>query len=119
MRGYSWHLKSLRNVNEVMASIMLNYIGMYLVILMIKTFIYNRELARALAPAPSAMLPRLSQLIATHQSSLNAGILIALLVVVITHIILNKTTFGYELKSVGFNRDAALYAGMNENAILF
>ena len=107
-------LKAYRNVNEVVASIMLNYIGMYLVILMIKSFIYNRELARALAPAPSAMLPRLSQLITTHRSSLNAGILVALLVVVITHIILNKTTFGYELKSVGFNRDAARYAGMNE-----
>ena len=27
---------------------------------------------------------------------------------------MNKTTFGYELKACGFNKDAARYAGMNE-----
>ena len=30
------------------------------------------------------------------------------------YIILNKTTFGYELKACGFNKDAAKYAGINE-----
>ena len=28
--------------------------------------------------------------------------------------ILDKTTFGYELKAVGYNRDASRYAGINE-----
>jgi len=107
-------LKATRNVNEVVASIMLNYIGTFLSILLIKTFIYNQELARALPPAASAHLPRLSQLITSHRSSLNFGFIIAIIVVVITHIILNKTTFGYQLKSVGFNRDASRYAGINE-----
>ncbi len=107
-------LKAYRNVNEVVASIMLNYIAMYLVILLIRRTIFNQQFARAFGPAPSAMLPRLSQLITTHRSSLNVGIIIAILVVIITHIILNKTTFGFELRSVGFNRDAARYAGMNE-----
>jgi simple sugar transport system permease protein len=107
-------LKAYRNVNEVVASIMLNYIGTFLTILMIKTFIYNQELARALPPAASAHLPRLSQLITSHRSSLNFGFIIAIIIVIITHIILNKTTFGYQLKSVGFNRDASRYAGINE-----
>ena len=30
------------------------------------------------------------------------------------YIILNRTTFGYELKACGFNRDASRYAGINE-----
>lgn len=107
-------LKATRNVNEVVSSIMLNYIGSFLSILMIKTFIYNQELARALPPAASSHLPRLSQFITTHRSSLNFGFVIALIVVATTHIILNKTTFGYQLKSVGFNRDASRYAGINE-----
>lgn len=107
-------LKATRNVNEVVASIMLNYIGSFLSILLIKTFIYNQELARALPPAASAQLPRLSQLITTHRSSLNFGFIIALIVVIVTHVILNKTTFGFQLKSVGFNRDASRYAGINE-----
>ena len=30
------------------------------------------------------------------------------------YVVLNKTTFGYELKACGFNKDAAKYAGINE-----
>ena len=34
--------------------------------------------------------------------------------VIIIYIVLNKTTFGFELKAVGFNQDASKYAGINE-----
>ena len=37
-----------------------------------------------------------------------------LAVAVIIWVILNKTTFGYELKACGHNRDAAKYAGIND-----
>lgn len=47
-------------------------------------------------------------------SSVNGGFFIAVLAVVIIYIVLNKTTFGFELKAAGFNRDASRYAGMNE-----
>ena len=30
------------------------------------------------------------------------------------YVVLNKTTFGYELRACGYNRNAAKYAGMNE-----
>ena len=33
---------------------------------------------------------------------------------IIVWIVLEKTTFGYELKAVGLNKDAARYAGINE-----
>lgn len=107
-------LKAYRNVNEVVASIMLNYVAMFFVTLMIKETIYNQQSARALGPAPSAILPKgfLDGLF--NGSSVNYGIFIALIVTVILHIILSKTTFGYQLKSVGYNRDASRYAGMNE-----
>jgi ABC-type uncharacterized transport system permease subunit len=42
------------------------------------------------------------------------GILLAVAAVLLIWVILNKTTFGYELKAVGFNRDAGRYAGINE-----
>ncbi len=47
-------------------------------------------------------------------SYIDIGILIAVLIAVLTYIVMNKTTFGYELKACGFNRNAAKYAGMNE-----
>lgn len=107
-------LKATRNVNEVVASIMLNYIAMYFATLMIKTTIYDQQVARALAPADSAMLPKFGLDTLFAGSSINIGILIAILVTIILHIILSKTTFGFQLKSVGFNRYASKYAGMNE-----
>jgi simple sugar transport system permease protein len=47
-------------------------------------------------------------------SSANPGIFVAILFAVLIYIILEKTSFGYELKACGFNRDAARYAGINE-----
>ena len=47
-------------------------------------------------------------------SSTTIAIFIAIAIAVIIYIVLNKTTFGYELKACGFNKDAAKYAGINE-----
>jgi len=48
-------------------------------------------------------------------SSVGSGILIAIIACIVLYFILEKTKFGYELKSCGFNREAARYAGINEN----
>ena len=42
------------------------------------------------------------------------GIFIAIAVAVFIWVIINKTTFGYELKACGHNKNAARYAGINE-----
>lgn len=107
-------LKAYRNVNEVVASIMLNYVAMYFSTLMVQATLYNQSVARAFGPAESALIPKGFLDTLFQGSSLNFGIFVAILVTAILHIILAKTTFGYQLKSVGFNRDASRYAGMNE-----
>ncbi|OQY39624.1 MAG: sugar ABC transporter permease [Spirochaetaceae bacterium 4572_7] len=48
-------------------------------------------------------------------SYINLGLFIALITVVIIWIVLNKTVIGFQMKAAGFNRDAALYSGMNVN----
>ncbi len=106
-------LKAYRNVNEVVASIMLNYVAMYLNTMFIIKYIYNKDYARAQDIEASAVTPIFNLDALFPRSSINAGIVVAILVVLILHIILNKTTFGYELKAVGLNRNASKYAGMN------
>ncbi len=106
-------LKAYRNVNEVVTSIMLNYVAMYLNTLLIVSYIYNRDYARAQDIEETAITPLMNLQYILPKSSINGGIVVAIIVVIILHIILNKTTFGYELKAVGFNRDASKYAGMN------
>ena len=45
---------------------------------------------------------------------LTQAIFLAICVAIALYIVMNKTTFGYELKACGYNRDGAKYAGMNE-----
>ena len=47
-------------------------------------------------------------------SQVNGGILVAILIAVLAYILINKTTFGYQLKACGSNRHAARYAGIND-----
>lgn len=108
--------KAVFNVSEVISCIMMNYIGMYLVNYLVKKTpaIFDNMRNQSNPVAPSANLPKagLDKLLAG--SSANIGFIIAVLAVVIIYIILTKTTFGYELKAVGLNRDASKYAGINE-----
>lgn len=111
-------LKALANVNEVITSIMFNYIGMYLVDMMIQnngTMYVSTKTRTAYLPA-SAQLPSLG----VPDSNVNISIFMAILLAVVLYIVLNKTTFGYELKATGFNKHASKYAGMNDkrNTIL-
>ncbi len=68
------------------------------------------------AQLPAAATLRIQALTDFFQGSfINIGILIALISVFAVWFILNKTVLGYELKAVGFNRDAAEYAGISVN----
>ena len=46
----------------------------------------------------------------------NWGIILAVAAAVIIWVIIEKTTLGYKLKAVGFNRNGALYGGINSDA---
>lgn len=107
-------LQAYRNVNVVISCIMTNYIGMYLVNMLIKATVYDSYTNRTLSVAPTANIPKLGLDSLFPGSSINGGILIAILFAVILYILLNKTSFGYELKACGFNRHASRYAGINE-----
>ena len=103
--------KALLNVNEVITSIMFNYIGMYLVDMLVSqnSVMYVSTKTRTAYLPTSVQLPTLG----ISGSSVNVSILIAIALAILMHIVLNRTTFGYELKATGFNRHASLYAGMN------
>lgn len=107
-------LKAYANVHEVISSIMMNYIGMYLVNYLVRTTCYNSYKNESLAVLPSADIPNMGLNYLFPGSFVNGGFLIALAAVAVIYVVLQKTTFGYELKAVGYNKDAAKYAGINE-----
>ena len=112
-------LKAYRNVHEVISCIMTNYIGMFLVNFMILNSIFDQGRGTTL-PVPSrANLPGLGLENIFRDnirgSNVNLGILLAILTAILVYVILEKTKFGYELKACGLNKNAAKYAGINEN----
>lgn len=102
--------KAFLNVNEVITSIMFNYIGMYLVDMLImgNSVMYTAEKTRTKYIAQNAQIPSLG----ITGSSVNFGILFAIVIGMLLFIVLEKTTYGYELKATGFNKFASEYAGM-------
>ncbi|WP_330389684.1 ABC transporter permease [Cellulosilyticum sp. I15G10I2] len=105
-------LKAFLNVNEVIASIMMNYIGMYLVNMMVVKNVYDQVKNQSMPVLKSAHLPK-AGLDKILGSNMNIGIFIAILFVIIIYILIEKTTFGYELKACGQNPHASKYAGIN------
>ena len=110
--------KAYLNVNEVITSIMTNWIAANLVTMLFdgSRFINNVDYGKT-----GYCLKTSSNGVATAKlgldfggSSANAGILIAVAFAVVTYVVINKTIFGYELRSCGSNKNAARYAGMNE-----
>lgn len=105
-------LKATRNVNEVISCIMLNYIGMYTVSELVPLIPDQFNPSRT--QVPLSKIPTFGMDKIFGPNTVDFGIVIALVVILIIYIILNKTTFGFELKACGFNRNAARYAGIND-----
>ena len=115
--------KALFNVNEVITSIMFNWIAMFAVNLtinnlpmMLAKYWGGAQMDRTanLAQAnPGALIPRLGLDVLMKSNYMNISIFIAIAFAIVAWIILSKTTFGYELKACGYNRNASIYAGIN------
>lgn len=105
--------KAYFNVNEVITSIMLNWISLFLGNVFVVNVpgmfsVYDYKTVEISATSSSA-LPRINQ----NEPFTNIGIFIGIIVAIICLIVIEKTTFGYELKASGLNRDAARYSGIN------
>ena len=118
--------KAFLNVNEVITSIMFNWIGLYAVNTMIyqqgtgpmfnikttKTFTLKESAPNALLPYFNVAVDGKDYFGKMFRPTI--GIFIAMAVAILVWVIINKTTFGYELKACGHNKDASQYAGINQ-----
>ena len=110
-------LKAKLHVHEVIVTIMMNYIALHVVNALIKV-ISGGDRTDKIYESASLRSDFLESI--TDYSRLHWGIVLALIAVMVMWFILEKTTRGYELKAVGFNKNAAQYSGMsvNKNIIL-
>ncbi len=104
-------LKAKYNVHEVVVTIMLNYTALHLTNYLMK-LIPGSSSTKTAALNENALLGSEALRTLTGNSRFHYGFIIVLIAVFIFWYIINKTTFGYELKAVGMNPFAAKYAGM-------
>ena len=114
--GIVGFLKAKFNVNEVVGSIMLNWIANWAVFYIIPEYFKAEGVETQSRQISEAASLRASWITDLFQGSfLNYGLIIAIIAVIVIWFIISKTTLGYELKAVGFNKDAAEFAGISVN----
>ena len=108
------------NVNEVIVCIMTNWISANIVTWVFSSMphLANTGMGKSGYLITTAVTgngtPKIGLDKIFSGSYIDIGIILAIVVAIVLVIILNKTTFGYELKACGNNRYASKYAGMNE-----
>ena len=127
-------LKAFLNINEVIACIMTNWIAANLVtwifdISNLKNIVENTKTGYIYSTAygltevdgvwtyvkgNGVMTGKMGLDRLFPGSQVNGGFIVAVLLAVLVYIIMNRTTFGYELKACGANRHAARYAGIKD-----
>jgi simple sugar transport system permease protein len=103
-------LRARFGANEIIVTIMLNYVALQLLTWVIRGPLQDpmRIFPRSYALAPEMQLP-----IFGGGTRLHAGIIIAILAAGLMQIVISRTAFGFRLAVLGENPDAATYAGIS------
>jgi simple sugar transport system permease protein len=114
--GIAGLLKATTGAHEVISTIMLNWIAIW-----VGKWLLEAPDGYLQGTDPS--LPRSNDVLDSSKLSevwnwgglqpLHAGIFIALFALIVYHLLLNRTTLGYEVRAVGFNPHAAAYGGIS------
>ena len=126
-------LKAKFGIHEVITSIMLNWIALYLSNFVVSTDVFHQPDSTSTyminesgfttilgnwktSDAGIEFLSHnkwLSEVLL--KTDVNIGIIVAIIMAVVISVLLYKSAKGYELRAVGLNKDAAEFAGINVN----
>lgn len=121
--GVAGYLRAQFGTNEVITTIMLNYIVLYTCQYLMQQVMspnlrIDTDTTKNISSNGSLKINWLTNMFGG--SRINAGIFLALVAIIIYWFLMKKTTMGFEIKSVGANPFASRYAGMSskKNIIL-
>ena len=113
--------KAFLNINEVITCIMTNWIAANLVTWWFDAHEVFKNSAEGgkvgyIIPLKNVgvVTPKMLMNVIFPGSQANGGFWIAVIIAIIMWVVMTKTTFGYELRACGSNRNAAKYAGIND-----
>ena len=109
--GIAGWLRARYNANEIIVTIMLNYIA-----LQILAWVVRGPLQETMAIFPrSDAIPDAAVLdVIVADSRVHGGLILALAATVLVYLIMRHSVFGYQLRVVGANPVAARFGGVND-----
>jgi len=110
--GLAGLLKLRRNVNEVISTIMLNFVALGLISYLVQGPLME---AGGRYPQSDAILPTLWMPRLVPQLRVHLGILLAIAIAAGLHLLFYRTVAGYETRAAGLNPEAARLAGIDVN----
>ncbi|MCA1927929.1 MAG: ABC transporter permease [Calditerrivibrio sp.] len=114
--GFAAILKSKLNVNEIIVTLLMNYIA----ILLVDYLVYGPLKDPAGFNFPyTKQFPDVALLSTFFNTRLHYGVIIAVILLVIYYIIIEKSIWGYEIRVIGSNPNAAKYSGINIDINIF
>ena len=111
--GLIGFLKYRFNINEVVSTIMLNYIAQYVFSFFITTYFINPVSRQSDAVSDASRLTLMDTLVGDLKMDIPLGIVLAIVTAFLMKFLIDKTKTGYELKAVGASPTAAKYAGID------
>ncbi|HZX55601.1 MAG TPA: ABC transporter permease [Ilumatobacteraceae bacterium] len=120
-------LKVTRNVNEVVSTIMLNFVATGLTAYLLVTYFRNKKVenvSETKAIPRSGRLPTLNGVVENfgfhfpRLTQLNGFLPIAIVVGILFYLLVWRTRFGFDLRMTGANKAAARASGVNPSAMI-
>jgi general nucleoside transport system permease protein len=108
-------LKASYGINEIITSLMISFLGTNLASVLVK--IPFRDPTTSVPQ--TYILPVAERLPHLFDSTINSGILISIMAVLLVHLLMTRTAFGLKLRIVGANPRAAAHAGLSVAKLTF
>lgn len=113
-------LKTKLNVSEMVCSLMLNYIIMYVIKFLMNTYLADKSRGQIMSYGfreTSAIGPIVNNTVFSG-AKLSWGFVVAIVVVVLCGLFMYRSRWGYAIRMIGINQDFAKYSGMKVGAVI-
>ena len=113
-------LKTKLNVSEMVCSLMLNYIVMYVIKFLMNTYLADKTRGQIMSYAflESSNIGPIVNNTVFSGAKLTWGFVIALVAVILCGLFMYRSRWGYAIRMIGINQDFAKYSGMKVGAVI-
>ena len=109
-------LKVKLGVSEMVCSLMMNYVAMYMIKYLLNSYLADKSKGQIMTYnfQPQSAIPQMIE----NGSKLSWGFVVALICVVLVTLFMYRTRWGYGIRMIGINQDFAMYSGMKVGLVI-